>query len=430
MQLKNLFLLFFLLLFLIKSYRMLGTDCFTHLVSLTNPQTYTCNLSKKFTKADGLKLSTPSRQLSVLMNVRGIDTCGNTVGTFNLLTVSILVSGSRKTVLAISYDLGTNQMAFFCQDQSGPMTFHTVSAPSFYSPYNLFITLDMDSGTVSGGGIITNSDAGNTVSSLSYGSAWAFDDSTEILVCSDSNNIGCSVSFLKVGYSTSCFGSPIDFAMKATYIADYKLNDGTGNTLSNSLGPLGPALMTNPPPSWMPEGGIKFTSETQYFAPPAFIPSASDPAVVTSFAVNLYIKIDSPPTADANLFLYVSNKPGVYNYVFRLTLTQTMFLKTQIDSTTSALITPAIQQGKWTMIYASYAYTYGGLGVAVVYINGVLATGNAVTASAYGPSVFTNADYIRIGKGFLGQLRRLQIFSPAPLNFYQGKLLFFFYIIS
>jgi len=38
----------------------------------------------------------------------------------------------------------------------------------------------------------------------------------------------------------------------ATYKADYKLNDGKGNIVTDYLGILGSATMSNPSPSWIP----------------------------------------------------------------------------------------------------------------------------------------------------------------------------------
>jgi len=96
-----------------------------------------------------------------------------------------------------------------------------------------------------------------------------------------------------------------------------------------------------------------------------------------------------------------------------------MFLKIQID-TVSYSITTAVQLGEWTQIYASYIYTFGGLGIAVVYINGDLTIGGAVKTSVYGPSVFTTSDQIRIGEGVIAELKRVQIFSPATLYLHQG----------
>ena len=73
------------------------------------------------------------------------------------------------------------------------------------------------------------------------------------------------------------------------------------------------------------------------------------------------------------------------------------------------------------MIYASYVYTHGGRGLSIVHINGMPATGYADTGAAYGPTFFSNSDIIYIGPGFTGQLRRLQIFSPAAFELDQGS---------
>lgn len=113
---------------------------------------------------------------------------------------------------------------------------------------------------------------------------------------------------------------------------------------------------------------------------------------------------------------------------FQLQLTPTMFLQTHIDSASSVEITPAINLGEWTMIYASYIYSYGGHGLSTVYINGVLTHRYAITATARGPSFFSNTDEICVGRGFIGNIRRVQLFSPTPLQLSQG--IFYFTLSS
>jgi len=92
---------------------------------------------------------------------------------------------------------------------------------------------------------------------LNYGSDWVFDSSLEISICSDTNkdnSIGCIAQNLKVFYYYYGSTSTIDFANSgsvflpfladlnliiATLIADYKLDEGNGNTLTNPQGTIG-----------------------------------------------------------------------------------------------------------------------------------------------------------------------------------------------
>jgi len=152
------------------------------------------------------------------MTWQGADVCGHSIGSYNILTVSTLVSGGRRDVLIISYNFDLNQIWFTVQDDSNTQIVHQPSIVSFYGPFNLYMTLNMDSGIATAGGIIDHAPSGNSKSSLIYGSAWAFDDSTVITACSDYDQldrIGCDVYNLKVGYSVTSFSSIIDMAMKS-----------------------------------------------------------------------------------------------------------------------------------------------------------------------------------------------------------------------
>jgi len=136
--------------------------------------------------------------------------------------------------------------------------------------------------------------------------------------------------------------------------------------------------------------------------------------ILTSFAVALQIKIDKPPESDAVLFLFWASDLSVQLPIFYLTLTPQMTLKNQIDNQ-SGTLNIGIKVGEWTTIYASYLYTDGGLAEADVYVNGAEA-GSTFTATTHGPSLFRNTDVIRVGPGFTGHLRRVQIYSPAAFQ--------------
>ena len=71
------------------------------------------------------------------------------------------------------------------------------------------------------------------------------------------------------------------------------------------------------------------------------------------------------------------------------------------------------------MIYVSYTYTYGGYGATNFYIDGSYVGPSLATHTAYGANgnmVFSASDYVQFGAGFLGQLRRLQVYSPAAFR--------------
>jgi len=96
-----------------------------------------------------------------------------------------------------------------------------------------------------------------------------------------------------------------------------------------------------------------------------------------------------------------------------------MTLFTYIDGVPVA-ISSKLKVGEWTSIYASYIYTRGGLAKSVVHINGVKASEFVVSMPAKGTAVFGSNDIISIGPGLIGELKRVQIFSPAVLELKQG----------
>ena len=97
-----------------------------------------------------------------------------------------------------------------------------------------------------------------------------------------------------------------------------------------------------------------------------------------------------------------------------------MTLKTQIEEK-SGETNSGVDLGKWTMIYVSFYYGFQGLGISFVHINAAIA-GATVKTNTYGPSVFRSNDVISIGPGFTGQIRRVQIFSPAAVHLIQGNI--------
>ncbi len=78
--------------------------------------------------------------------------------------------------------------------------------------------------------------------------------------------------------------------------------------------------------------------------------------------------------------------------------------------------TDTITTGMWNTIYVVYASTGSGYGVSKIYINGVDSNGQATTTSSPGPATFTAGDVIKIGQGFVGELRRFQIYSSASFG--------------
>ena len=108
--------------------------------------------------------------------------------------------------------------------------------------------------------------------------------------------------------------------------------------------------------------------------------------------------------------------------VFRLALDKDMNLYTAVNGN-SVTLAPKLNLGQWNMIYAAYVYSAGGLGISLVTVNGVVASGYAKVTGAYGTTPFSNADKIYVGSGWTGQIRRFQVYSPATTRPEQGKII-------
>ena len=76
--------------------------------------------------------------------------------------------------------------------------------------------------------------------------------------------------------------------------------------------------------------------------------------------------------------------------------------------------------GQWNTIYLVYAVASGGTGVARLYINGNQMSAGLNMQNVPNNSPFSNSDIIKIGGVFTGNLRRMQIYSPATFGTSQG----------
>ncbi len=103
--------------------------------------------------------------------------------------------------------------------------------------------------------------------------------------------------------------------------------------------------------------------------------------------------------------------------MFNLIITPGRNLKFKFNDA-SVQLPETIPLGVWTQIYVYYAFTSRGFGISMVYINGIMTNNIASTLTAPNPaSTFSLSDIIGFGGGFYGQLKRLQIYSPAAVGF-------------
>ena len=104
--------------------------------------------------------------------------------------------------------------------------------------------------------------------------------------------------------------------------------------------------------------------------------------------------------------------------ILQLQITSNMKLKSAIDDSTgtSAEGTTVLQLGEWNQVYLSFLITSGWFTAALVQINGGPVDSFPSMTNGLGPAAFSTNDIVYIGAGFVGQLRRFQVYSPAALE--------------
>jgi len=100
-----------------------------------------------------------------------------------------------------------------------------------------------------------------------------------------------------------------------------------------------------------------------------------------------------------------------------------MKLRTWVG-TSSVLMSSTFTIGQWVTVYVSYSLTQGGFGISVFFINGGSYQSFASIYTPPNSTALSTLDTVKIGGGFTGQLRRMQIYSPGAsfLNTGAGKL--------
>jgi len=99
-----------------------------------------------------------------------------------------------------------------------------------------------------------------------------------------------------------------------------------------------------------------------------------------------------------------------------------MTLQSAVD-TTVAETNSILPLGQWKTIYIVYVSPYGGGEATVLYINGLQSTGYNFKQNAYVSSFLSPSDLTTIGAGFVGKLRRFQIYSPVAYQLDPGNIL-------
>ena len=89
--------------------------------------------------------------------------------------------------------------------------------------------------------------------------------------------------------------------------------------------------------------------------------------------------------------------------------------------TSSAAMSSTFTIGQWVTVYVSYSLTQGGYGVSQLFINGGISQAFASLYTPPNSTALSALDTVKIGGGFTGQLRRMQIYSPGAFSLSKGS---------
>jgi len=91
-----------------------------------------------------------------------------------------------------------------------------------------------------------------------------------------------------------------------------------------------------------------------------------------------------------------------------------------MDSITESMA-PGLTLNQWSTVFVSYSYTYGGFGISAIYIDGQFTNIPPRSSTGYLASAFSTSDVVKFGGGFIGKLRRFQVYSPAGFRPNEGS---------
>jgi len=88
--------------------------------------------------------------------------------------------------------------------------------------------------------------------------------------------------------------------------------------------------------------------------------------------------------------------------------------------TSSVLMSSTFAIGQWVTVYVSYSLTQGGYGASLIFMTGGSYQGFASTYTPPNSTALSTLDTVKIGGGFTGQLRRMQVYSPGAFSLSTG----------
>jgi len=170
---------------------------------------------------------------------------------FVILSVSITPpsGGTQIHILKATYHKDLNRIRFTTEDTTGEKE---IWVSSVYTgtienrPMTITMAADLTSGATYKTSISllidTHFYTPDHLSTVAYDSTWVFDSNTLVTACADpygASTLHCTTQNLKVVYSYQTESYKIPFSNQVEMLGDYKLDEGIGNTLSNSQGSLG-----------------------------------------------------------------------------------------------------------------------------------------------------------------------------------------------
>ena len=149
-----------------------------------------------------------------------------------------------------------------------------------------------------------------------------------------------------------------------------------------------------------------------------------DRSIVGSSSFAFYLKVDAAPASASMILSYFCDSViSSFSTAHSLQYGKQIYgLQLDIDLTLNGFVhngvgTPSapLPLKTWTMIYVSFFNTYGNQGYSRIAIDGVVSAAGTLIQNTQNPESCTTNSQVRFGQGFIGEIKRIQVFTPAAL---------------
>jgi hypothetical protein len=418
-----------------------GDHC---LHTLLESASYECDTIERTYNTSSLQLDSSSKAITVKFDLKLTDLCGKPPSEkLSYFSITIKPPGEDETKIGeFTWTESSKTLGISSEISMG----HT---PTFFPPWttsllNISTTHYL---TISFGRLMIAAARNNKASMRDHLSLefkdWTIDSTLKFYLCTDTagNHLGCEISNFQANLDQNAESHLEVRALlhgeKSELIGDYRFDDSTDQSsvkdYSNNLGSayLGTSSAnTENAPTWLPSlNGVQM-SKTTYVTLPTFqiAPVNSILPDSFSFAVNVWIKLDSLPTSGSEDYIFRYSSSDLATDRFALLITSEGFIKIRLVTAEYAMYVPqtfdTFPTGQWTSLSVTFFYDQFGRRqyFRVVKDNKRLDLGYMFDYD--GTVILDPSDIVRVG-GFEGALTKLQIFSPGPMSYNSRKLFLF-----